>query len=520
MPDDKNLPTGPADEPTEPTEPSPRAQVPSPSPVPSSDGGDDVAFARLRAADPAAGAEPDASRLRAAVAAAVGDDPRTDGPAGAHEETVDVVPVPDELAAARGRRSGRRWLPVAAAVAGIAIVGSGGFAAGVAAQGDGSGAASTADLAAPPMTLEQPTEARDESAAGASDMAASSKLAWFGGRVVFTAGSGLSDDGTTGTAYALDAASVFSRDTLARVAAALGVSGEPRLEYGSWSAGATDGTGPTVSLSPDGSASVSYYDPSRDPWSCVASAPETLDKAPDEPAASDGAGTTGSTGAADAAEPALIDPGFGADCANRDLPPAPTGDAARAKAADVLRSLGVDPAGYELDVAQDPGSPALAQVTASQVVDGQRTGVVWSVALVGDAVQSVWGSLAPVVELGDYRVVSPRAAVERLADPRFGSSGGGMPFAVADEVRAAESGAAVAPAPEAEPTVPATPTSGPLAWPVEDVTIESARLGLAFTTLPDGAAVLVPTYELSSADGRTWTVVAVADEDLDFTTTR
>lgn len=491
-------PPTPADEPSTPPTDASSAAGAGAGPATGDAVGDDVAFARLRAADPAAGVEPDAARIRAAVAASVG------GATGAAaEETVDVVSVPDELAAARARRSRTRWLTVAAAVAGVAVVGGGGFAAGVAAQGDGGSASDLA--AAPAMSLEQPMAGREMSSAGAAaDTAATSKLAWYGGRVVFTAGSGLSDEAGAGTAWAFDAASVFSQETIARVAAALGVSGEPQQEYGAWTVGSTDGTGPNVSLSPDGTGSISYYDPSKDPWSCVASAPETLDGATAE-----GDGTSSSV------DRAQVDPGLGTDCA-QDLPAAPTGDAAKAEAADLLRALGVDPAAYELEAMADTGSPALAQVTAHLVVDGQRSGVAWNVSLVGDGVQSLWGSLAPLVELGDYDVVSPRAAVERLGDPRFGASGGIVPFA-ADEMARAESGAEIAPAPDEVPTVPATPDFGPLAWPVEDVTIESARLGLALTTLPDGAAVLLPTYELSSSDGRTWTVVAVADADLDFT---
>lgn len=501
MPDDQT--SGPTpDVPQEPTpQAAPEQAVPTPDAAapdqPGAAGDDDVAFARLRAADPAAGVTPDADRLRAVVAAAT---------AATADGTARQAPaVPDELAAARSRRSARlRWLPVAAAVAGFVVVGGGGYAVGAARDGG----APAGDQAAPAMVLDQPVQGRAESMAGAADTAmaaedsAASKLAWFGGRVVFTAGGGLSDEAGRGTAWALDAASVVSAETAARVAAALGVSGEPRQEFGSWTVGATDGSGPSVSVSPDGTASVSYYDPSLDPWACVRSAQETIDGAEEL------AGTTGEP------EPAVVDPGFGVECTNPDLPAAPTGDAALAKARDVLASLGLDPAAFELDVASDTGTPQLVQVTAHQVVAGQRTGIQWNVSLVGDGVQSLWGSLAPFVELGEYDVVSAKDAVARLGDPRFGASGGIMPF-MDDTARIAEEGAAADMMP-AEPTVPPTASGGPIAWPVEDVTITSARLGVALTTLPDGAAVLLPTYELSADDGRTWTVVAVADDELDF----
>ena len=67
------------------------------------------------------------------------------------------------------------------------------------------------------------------------------------------------------------------------------------------------------------------------------------------------------------------------------------------------------------------------------------------------------------------------------------------------------------------PTVPTTVGAGArFSWPVTDVTITDARLGLAVQHQPDGAAVLLPAYELSAADGTVWSVVAVVDDQLDF----
>ena len=75
---------------------------------------DDVAFARVQAADPAAGSEPNLPVLYAAVAEGTG---------------VTVAPQ-DELAARRSRRA-PRWLSVAAAVAGVAVIGGGSYAYGL-----------------------------------------------------------------------------------------------------------------------------------------------------------------------------------------------------------------------------------------------------------------------------------------------------------------------------------------------------------------------------------------------------
>ena len=293
----------------------------------------------------------------------------------------------------------------------------------------------------------------------------------------------------------------WSEAAAAAAAAALGVSGQPRLEYGTWTVGPNDGSGASVSLSPDGLASLSYYDPTRDPWNCVRSAP-------DEIVEPDLGGTA--EGSVAVPEPGIVDPP--ADCATSGN--APTGDAAVAQAKDALSSVGVDPAGYQFTASTDPGSPQVTNVTASQVLDGQQTGVTANVTLVADGVQSLYAPLAPLVALGSYDVVSPTEAVARLGDPRFGASGGGgvMPLA-AEGMRADDSVSSV----PTEPTVPATPTAGsPLAWPVQQVTLVSARLGVALTTLPTGASVLVPTYELADADGVTWSVIAVVDDQLDF----
>ncbi|WP_315099299.1 hypothetical protein, partial [uncultured Cellulomonas sp.] len=391
-------------------------------------------------------------------------------------------------------RRAPRWLQVAAAVAGVAVIGGGGYAYGL-------GSAPETLTAAPAITLDGGA-ARDDAAPEAASMAGGSTAdsakmmyPWWGGRTVFTA-SGLSSEGGSGDAWGFDAAGTYSESRVAAAAAALGVSGQPRLEYGTWSVGPNDGSGASVSLSADGLASLSYYDPTRDPWNCVRSAPDS----PQEPA-------TDAEGGVALPEPAID--GTGQCTATA---PAPTGDTAVGQAKDALTAVGVDPAGYQLVASTDPGSPQVTNVTASQVLDGQQTGVTANVTLVAEGVQSLYVPLATLVELGTYDVVSPAEAVERLGDPRFGASGGGgvMPLA-AESARADDT--MVAP----EPTVPPTPSAGsPLAWPVQDVTLVSARLGVALTTLPTGASVLVPTYELADAEGVTWSVIAVVDDQLDF----
>lgn len=103
--------------------------------------------------------------------------------------------------------------------------------------------------------------------------------------------------------------------------------------------------------------------------------------------------------------------------------------------------------------------------------------------------------------LGSYPVISEVEAVERLGDPRFA----GTVLGKTQQEPQAEAGPVTEPVP-----------GGPLAWPVEDVTIRSAALIDVRYTLPDGAVLLVPAYDLTDDDGNSWTVMAVDEELLDL----
>jgi len=442
------------------------------------------AFDRLRAADPAAGLEPDHAALRQAVA-----------------ERATVV---DELAVRRRRPM--RALQVAAASAGALAIGAGGFAlgGGFAASVVAGGAEDSTGGALPPITLESGARSAQEGAetgpsnadatgggvgpapmggveigrggeatGGMSDMAY--LPGYPPGRTVFRQ-SGLSTSGGSATAYGYDAASIHNEATLRQLADALGVEGDVREEYGTLVIGSYDNENPTVSLHADGTASFNYNDPSKDVWFCGK--------------LNDGA------------------------CEERDLGNAPQDDEAIDEAREFLVTLGLDPASYEFaasDVA-DYGSTDYATVTAFRVVDGQRTGDAWGVSFTGAGIQSAWGSLASLVDLGEYSVVSPAEAVERLSDPRFGVSGSAYPPGWIGPAVAREGVVS-----DDFSVPPAASPGSSFDWPVANVTIISERLGLAQHYLSDRSVVLVPTYELAADDGRTWSVIAVADSHLDFT---
>ena len=464
---------------------------------PPHDPAEDAYVDRLRAADPAAGLDTDLTGLRAAVAS---------------RAALAGVPsvVPDELAARRSRRFGRP-ARVAAAAAAVLVVGSGGYALGVGTS------PTSVQGAAPVISLGGPGGARVSAAGGSAEgpvtpapeaLAGGKGLSqldvgfggWWG-RTVFTS-TGLSTTGGSAEAWALDPSSTFSEATATAAATALGLAGAPALVGGAWQVGPNDGTGPTLTLSPDGQGSLSFYDPTVDPWRCVATDAPTV--VPDASAAPDRAIAPG--------EP---------QCSEADLGPAPGSDAAAARLREVLRALSIDDSTYEM-VPEDYGDTMWSYVTAYQVVDGQRTGLTWSAAMTGAGLSSLYGSTAPLVSLGRYDVVSPAEAVTRLGDPRFGASGG-YPLAadvaggMAESSGSSTGTGAIAPAPE--PTLPPVPRPGQaFSWPVQTVEITAARLGVAQTWQGDGSVVLVPTYALTGADGSTWSVIAVSDAALDFST--
>ncbi|MEV0890756.1 hypothetical protein [Promicromonospora sp. NPDC050262] len=425
------------------------------------------------------------------------------------------VPGQDEAfelpAAAWRARRRTGWLGAAAAVALVAVGGGGYLAGAVGAGGPDGVSESTAEA---PIMLNAPVGAADSRGAepapgpmaatdtGMAAESADQKSSYpygFWGRTVFHAGDGLSTSGSEAEAFGLDPAGVLSAETARRVGDTLGASGEPRQEGGSWVVGPADGNGPTVHVYADGSGSFDFYDPARDPWSC----PVSL-----------GTAEPGTTGEADTDSPEILP---APDCPTVTPDAAPAMGDAVAALRDVMDRLGVDPAGFELEAGESNEGDPWRYVTAWQVVEGQRTGLSWSASVSASGIANLYGFLAETISLGQYPVVSETEAVERLGDPRFGASGGMI--AQAADARTAQEGDTASsdmmPAPN--PTVPPTPTPGAqIAWPVTDVTITSGRLGVAQQSMPDGAVLLLPAYELRDADGNVWPVLAVADDVLDF----
>jgi len=430
----------------------------------------------LRAADPAARVEPRDGFADEVVArvAAEADRPATGGGTTGTTDAAASAQAPvADLATERARRR-PRWIPIAAVAASLAVVGAVGYGVGATAGPT----TNLADAAAPPISLQGQAGAGATEGGAIEPGAVDQRMAGPGaadlsypygfGRNAFHA-SGLSTTAGTAGAYAFDAPAASDPETIAALAAALGVAGDPVLADGAWTVGAQDGTAPTLWVSLDGTMSFSYSDPGKDPWVCEE-------------------GT-------DVCEP------------TGDIP---SEDAAIDALRGLLASAGRDPGSYEF--ASETWEGAVTRTASAwPVVDGQRIDTGWSVEVTDEGLYSAYGALAELVPIGDYPVVSEQEAFERLSDPRFGAQMTIMPFAMREP--AIDEPTEWVP-PTEPPAVPSPDTA--ISWPVNDVDIVEARLGLASQWQPDGSVLVVPAYQFTDADGGAWSVVAVADERLDF----
>lgn len=447
-------------------------------------------LARLRAADPAAGVEARAGFAADVVARATSEGAGAKGAGVAAEggsaSAADTTPA-DDLAAARSRRR-RLWLPVAAVAASVAVFGGAGFALGATTSGGG------ATVAAAPISVggrsadggAGASEARKLAVPGATDQ-------FFGfGRNAFTA-SGLATSTGSAKGYGYDPRAASDTATITSLATALGITTAPTLADGTWTAGKQDGTGPSLTVSLDGTLGFFYSDPPLYPSGCA------------QPGGPESKGGAESTDPAAPCEPVT--------------PSLPSADAAVAALRTLVTATGRDAAAFAFTSETPDGAPTRT-AQAWPVVDGQRVDQSWSLELTGAGIVSASGSLAPLVSLGDYPVVSEQQAFERLSDPRFGAQQTVMPFAAratGAEATGGDTSTGGDSTPSAPTAPPAAPTAGtPLSWPVHDVRIVSARLGLTTQWQPDGSVLVVPAYEFTDAEGGTWSVIAVAESKLDF----
>lgn len=488
-------------------------------------------LARLRAADPAADREPaDGLAEQIVASTAVRTEVRT-----------------DELAARRSVRA-RRWPSVLAGAAAAAIIGVGGYAAGATGvfQGAGMDAAESTDMLESAEELGEETAAdsaqdgaaSDESAADESAAQSAAADALVGselsipesadaaiypagpGRTTFTA-SGLGTQTGQAAAYALDPNAEPAQDVASRAADVFGVAGEPDQRDGAWWVEGRTALAPTLSVTLDGALTLNYSSAALSPWNCGNDELHTRELA-----------------------------AAGVDCEDLRAP-------AQAEAVAMMESLLAE-LGVEADLetqAQELPEVGITSVTGTILIEGVASPLAYYLELSAAGVASFSGPMAPVVDLGEYPVVSEQEAADRLSDPAYGalsypvmpaaSSALGLQGETGLQEDASSSGLAASQQPPAESTdtslapglqrepfaseltlpqdwtpptqPPATPIPGAqVPWEVQEVALVSAELTLTTIWTQGGAILLVPAYELGSEEGGTWSTLALAPQALDL----
>jgi hypothetical protein len=390
---------------------------------------------------------------------------------------------------------------------------------GITACGDPS---TTAPLADQPQVIElagrQSTGSGGAAPAAASTDSAESKMAVFAPTEFTFDGELPVLDGPAGSWYFAPGQQP-APDRIAQLAASLGVEGDvrdlPEDQGGGWAVGPEDYSGPVLSVAADGM--LSWWlsaAPAMVSAGCAITSGVAV-----EPAT--GAGVAGSSDAAvdisgldtpalDATAPVAPDV-VAPECSTPQPPTGvPTKDEALTNAKDLFASWGYDINSYAFDdvYADEWG----ASVNGSLVLDGIKAQIMLSVSFGENAaVTFASGSLAVLQRGGDYPTIGTSAGLERLKTQQNQYVGlGGGP-----ETRSATIDVAAQPALGAPAIAPCEPGPATDCAPIDTdpimVTLNSVEPALTMVWAADDTIWMLPAYSFGSADGGTYTVMAVDD---------
>jgi len=313
----------------------------------------------------------------------------------------------------------------------------------------------------------------------------------YGGPTLLEPGPGLPDETGVANGYRYGAEGPDERALAAVVAATFGVEGEVREEGGAWLVGPMDGSSPTVNVwNYGGMVGWSYSDPGV--GGCLT------------PGSREEPTVDGNAGSPDVAIPEIV------PCEPVGGGPAPRPEEARAQADRLLAAVGHD---TDAAVWETSGDETSAYVTAWSTVDGMRTSLAASVWFGADGrIGSANGTLVDLIVVPGYPTVGARTAVLRAQRPGWSMLATPWHGGVSPMPMVVESGQAGPPA-KAAPEVNGRPVA---VAPLTRVTVDEARPGLFEVYQPDGTVLLLPAHLMKDADGRNWSVLAVADEYVSF----
>lgn len=159
--------------------------------------------------------------------------------------------------------------------------------------------------------------------------------------------------------------------------------------------------------------------------------------------------------------------------------------------------------------------PSLQVSAQPKILGGENTNSEWSFNFVGETLESAYGQLADIVDLGEYEVVSPKQAIERINDGWFG-----VFSIVYPQDWEGYFSPAVTEGPVTEedtaPAAGAVPKEGAkVVWQVADVTLTDPELKFG-TVWQDGSALMVPVWEFAASSGLKYQVLALTENELDL----
>ncbi|WP_131105603.1 hypothetical protein [Ornithinimicrobium sufpigmenti] len=190
--------------------------------------------------------------------------------------------------------------------------------------------------------------------------------------------------------------------------------------------------------------------------------------------------------------------------------PAPSEEEAKSIAAEFFATAGIDTTGYTVEVYADDTQ---SSVNLEYWPEGMEYGQLNLSAVVGpEGVTSAYGNVGEFTSLGDYPVITAAEAVER-----FGTREWGMDHYVSISED-------YAPYLEGETSMPVYDVPEPVTLapgdriPVlmKDKTVTGAELVQGSLHTHTGGTIEVPVWKLLTADGMHYSVLALAEEALDY----
>lgn len=195
----------------------------------------------------------------------------------------------------------------------------------------------------------------------------------------------------------------------------------------------------------------------------------------------------------------------------------PTPEQAVAAARDFLDGTGVVGADWTLAAPGWDDPDARTVSVEGRPSDSTFQELTVNVTVGPEGVISVWGVTGELTSLGDYPVISPVEAVERHGRREFSVDHGVL---IPEDDPAATDGEATSqPYPEYEMPEPAPLEPGmkiPLL--IKDKAVTDAELVRGTMWTQTGGSLEVPVWKLLTGDGMHYSVLAVAEEAIDWQT--